>query len=619
MTASAQASLSELEYPGRFLRTVDFPFGKAAIIVALQFVTTVFEGAGVATLIPLFELTAAGGDVAAMTEQSRLWTLAAAAFERVGLPMTVYSLMALLFLVVVLRQGFKAVTQIYYSKVQNECIRDARVLGFSRALAARIGYHEDGAAGDLVNDLITDMERAMGVIFGVVYSIGSVILLIGYTIIITAITSWSIIAMIVLVIFFGLILRNIFRRSLQTSEEIAGLNRDLSAFLIEKLQSVRLIRLSGAQASERGALSGIVSDLCARRVHLVQLGTRVPLIVEPIAFVLVMAFMVISTTVFELKFEIVFLVLGLLVRLLPVVQELATTFQGILSAWGSLISVDQRLEDLEAAREETGGDLVFRPLERGIQLEHIGFRYDGTSEQQALSDVSLSIPAGQLTGVVGPSGAGKSTLVDILVRLRDPAEGRVLIDGRPITEFGLASIRSGIGFVAQSPQVFNQTIADHIRYSHPDADDSEVREAAALAGAAEFIERLEAGYDTVVGEQGVKLSGGQRQRLDLARAVIRPTALLILDEPASGLDAHSQEHLHRALLRIRERTGTTIILIAHGFSMVIDADQIIVLDRGRVVGQGTHDELIEERGWYASAFEKQVRGVLHPSKLSTVT
>ena len=619
MTDTAPVRLAELSYPGRFLRTVGFPYGKAALIIAFQFATTIFEGAGVATLIPLFELTAAGGDVAAMTEQSRLWTMVADLFDRLGLPLKLYSLLTVLFLLVLCRQGLKAVTQIYYSKVQNECIRDARVLGFSRALAARIGYHDDSVTGDIVNDLITDMERAMGVVFGVVYSVGSIILLTAYMTIITAVTSWSIIAMIAIIIFFGLILQNIFRRSLQTSEVIARLNRDLSTFLIEKLQSIRLIRLSGAQTSERKALSDIASDLCERRVHLVHLATRVPLIVEPMAFIMVMTFMVVSTTVFGLKFEIVFVVLGLLARLLPVVQELATTCQGILSAWGSLDSVDERLQSLDTAKEETGGGHQFTHLARGIEVENVGFRYDMEDRQQALNGISMIIPAGRLTALVGPSGAGKSTLVDVLARLRDPNEGQVLFDGRPARDFNVESLRDGIAFVPQDPQIFNQTIAEHIRYGHPGATDGEVEAAARLAGATEFIADLAQRYDTMVGEFGVRLSGGQRQRLDLARAVARHHPILILDEPASGLDAHSQEHLQQALLRIRQETDTTIILIAHGFSMVVDADQIVVLEAGRIVGQGTHDQLMTQGGWYAQAFEKQFRGVLRAGNFSAIS
>ena len=581
------------------------------MIVVLQFTTTVAEGAGVALLIPLFELTSAGGDISAMTDQSRLWTLVVAAFEWTGLSFDIYNLMAALFAVVLIRQSLKAITQVYYSKTQNECIRDARVLGFSRALEAQIDYHDETATGDIVNDLITDTERAMGVIFGVVFSIGSIILLSAYTLIVASVTSWSIIAMIAIVCFFGILLRNIFRHSLKTSAVIADLNRSLSAFLFEKLQSVRLIRLSGATGSEGRAFADIAADLSKRRVELVTLGAKIPLIVEPLAFILIMAFLVVGTTVLELKFELTILVLGLLVRLLPVVQELATTVQGILAAWGSLAAVDNRLQSLEIAKEDMGGGRAFESIRRGIEIADVNFRYDGSKENSALRQVSFSIPAGRLTAIVGPSGAGKSTLIDLLVKLRKPRSGRILIDDVSIGEFELAKLRRGIAFVPQSPQIINQTIEEHIRYSYPDATDEEVRAAADLSGAAEFVDDLPNRYETMVGEAGIRLSGGQRQRLDLARAVVRPCPVLILDEPASGLDAHSQEHLQQALNRIREQRDTTIILIAHGFSLVMDADQIVVLQDGTVADSGKHHQLMSAKnGWYPQAFAKQFKGAI---------
>jgi ABC-type multidrug transport system fused ATPase/permease subunit len=519
--------------------------------------------------------------------------------------------MAVLFVVVLIRQCLKATTQIYYSKTQNECIRDVRVLGFSRALGAQIAYHDRAATGEMVNDLITDTERAMGVVFGVVFSIGSIILLLAYTLIVASFASWSVLAMIAIIFFFGILLRNIFRHSLKTSTAIAGLNRNLSAFLFEKLKSVRLIRLSGAANSETRDFAKLATDLSKRRIQLVTLGAKIPLIVEPLTFFLLMTFLVVGTTLLNLKFELMILVLGLLVRLLPVVQELATTGQGILAAWGSLEAVNNRLLSLGTAREDSGGGRPFETVRRGIEVAEVDFRYDGSDGTTALRNTSFFIPAGSLTAIVGPSGAGKSTLIDLLVKLRKPRSGRILIDDVSIGEFELAKLRRGIAFVPQSPQIINQTIEEHIRYSYPDATDEEVRAAADLSGAAEFVDDLPNRYETMVGEAGIRLSGGQRQRLDLARAVVRPCPVLILDEPASGLDAHSQEHLQQALNRIREQRGTTIILIAHGFSLVMDADQIVVLQDGTVADSGKHHQLMSAKnGWYPQAFAKQFKGAI---------
>ncbi len=230
-----------------------------------------------------------------------------------------------------------------------------------------------------------------------------------------------------------------------------------------------------------------------------------------------------------------------------------------------------------------------------LTLEHVAFGY--TDDAPVLKDVSFAIEPGQVVGVVGPTGSGKSTVLSLIPRFYDPKSGRVLIDGKSVDTFKLASLRAMVGFVLQETVLFRGTIKENIAYGRPGATDDEVIAAAKLANADEFISRMPHGYDTVVGERGDTLSGGQRQRIGIARAVIRNSPIMILDEPTAALDTESERLVIEGLQRLMK--GRTVIMIAHRLSTIRDADKIIVLKDGVVAEEGTNDELIARGGVYA--------------------
>jgi ATP-binding cassette subfamily B protein len=236
-----------------------------------------------------------------------------------------------------------------------------------------------------------------------------------------------------------------------------------------------------------------------------------------------------------------------------------------------------------------------------IKFENVSFAYD--PERQILKDVSFEVPAGKMVAIVGPSGAGKSTISRILFRFYELTSGRVLIDGQDIRDVTQASLRAAIGMVPQDTVLFNDTILYNIRYGRPEASDAQVREAARLAQIHDFIMTLPQGYDSLVGERGLKLSGGEKQRVAIARTILKSPPILMLDEATSALDSHTEKEIQDALERVaRERTS---LVIAHRLSTVVHADNIIVLDQGVIVEQGTHLELLARGGLYASLWARQ--------------
>jgi ATP-binding cassette, subfamily B, bacterial len=239
-----------------------------------------------------------------------------------------------------------------------------------------------------------------------------------------------------------------------------------------------------------------------------------------------------------------------------------------------------------------------------IELERVTFAYP-TQPTPALEDFSARIQSGRLIALVGPSGAGKTTLTTLIPRFYDPQQGRVLIDGHDVRDLALASLRSHIGIVFQDTFLFHASIRANLLYARPDATEDDLVAAARAAYIHDFIAELPDGYDTIVGERGHRLSGGEKQRIAIARVILKDARILILDEATSNLDSVSEQLIQAALKPLF--TGRTSIVIAHRLSTILAADQILVLDGGRLVEHGTHHELYERGGLYATLYEQQFR------------
>ncbi len=285
----------------------------------------------------------------------------------------------------------------------------------------------------------------------------------------------------------------------------------------------------------------------------------------------------------------------------PLVQMAGIGTQ-ITDAFAGLDRIRELLElpterDRDAAREPVG------PLRGSIAFEDVWFEYE--TGVPVLKGVSFEAPAGTTTALVGPSGSGKSTLVSLVLAFGDPGRGQVLADDRDLSTLALEDYRSQLGVVLQDNFLFDGTIRENMGYSKPGATDDEIRRAAAVANADEFIDRFDDTYATVVGERGVKLSGGQRQRIAIARAILADPRILVLDEATSSLDSESEALIRDGLKALRQ--GRTTFVIAHRLSTIVSADQILVMDRGQIVERGTHAELRWAGGLYQRLYEMQHR------------
>jgi len=259
--------------------------------------------------------------------------------------------------------------------------------------------------------------------------------------------------------------------------------------------------------------------------------------------------------------------------------------------------------DTKLTIKEIEGSSGLKVERANIEFKNISFSYP-TSKEKAINSINFSIEGGSTAALVGHSGAGKSTIINLLPRFYDPTNGQIKIDGQNIHEVSLKSLRKNISLVSQDIILFDDTVKANIAYAKLDASDEEIKRACDFAAATEFIEKLPNSYETIIGENGIRLSGGQKQRISIARAILKNSPIILLDEATSSLDADSEEKVQNAIINLTK--NKTTLVIAHRLSTIIRADKIIIIDQGELIESGTHNELLKNSSIYKNLYSKQL-------------
>jgi len=389
------------------------------------------------------------------------------------------------------------------------------------------------------------------------------------------------------------------RRERQRSRLAQDRVADLGAYATETLGALPLVQAFTAESRAATRFAALAEDAVAAQL------ARVRVRAVMILAVILLGFGAITFTLWTGGREVVAgrLSGGTLSAFVFYAVLVASSAASMSEVWGEVQRAGgaaERLGELLDQRPAIRAPAHPRPLppvSGRVAFERVTFRYPSRPERPALQDVSFALAPGETVALVGPSGAGKSTVFQLLLRFHDPDQGRVLLDGADLRDLDPAAFRARIALVPQEPAIFGASVAENIRFGRPDATDAELRAAARAAAADGFIEALPEGYDTFLGERGLRLSGGQRQRIAIARAVLRDAPVLLLDEATSALDAESEALVQQALARLAR--GRTTLVIAHRLATVRGADRILVLDEGRLVAEGTHEALLREGGLYA--------------------
>ena len=468
-----------------------------------------------------------------------------------------------------------------------------------------LSFYERRQTGDMVVRLTSDIDAAEDLIASVLQIALDVITIVGMTAVMFYLDwRFSLIGLSVAPALFVMVYRYT-RRIRNAAREVKANESALASVVQEAMASARVVKAFATEDHEeqrldRESKANVAVSLKARSLK-ARLAPMVDVIVA-IGTCLVLWFgvrLVLSDALTAGALLVFITYLGKMYKPMKDLSKMTDTLSKAAVGFeriAEILNIERQIRDRPGARPAP-------PFKGRVEFAHVRFGY--TDDQTVLEDLSLRVEPGQHVALVGPTGSGKSTLLCLLPRLYDPRRGRVLIDGQDVRDFKLDSLRGQISFVLQDTLLFRATVAQNIAYGRPDATPEQILRAAQMAHADEFIRKLPNGYETMLGERGETLSGGQRQRLAIARALIRDSSILLLDEPSASLDAESEALIFEGLEALT--AGRTSITIAHRLATVRNADRIFVLDQGRIVESGTHNELIAANGLYARLYRIQFR------------
>ena len=515
------------------------------------------------------------------------------AMKYAGIPPSLGSVLAIFVLLVLVRSVFYIFSRFFIVKTRYRLQGNVLLGTFDDFFNARWAFFSSNKQGTLLNTFTREVTN-VGEAYEVISNYIAYVIQCCIFILVPFYISWKV-AMVSLgcailfmlpFVFFG----KIGYRLGQINTKMA--NKMISV-IQESIGSAKIILGFGKQAKSLQSLSRAFESLSRATIKSQTLTNAIPQMYYPFGILVLVITMYVGRTFANTLSEIV-AVLYSFMRILPIVGNIMAQRTYVNHFFPSYEQVTE-LRRNAAELRQTSGARPFPGLTSTIRLEKVSFAY--SDDEAVLKDVDMDIRKGKMIAVVGRSGSGKSTLIDIIMGFNQPLQGTISIDGMPLREFDILSYRNRLGYVPQESTLFNMSIRDNLLWAKEDATESDIFEACDIANASEFIRDLPEGYETMVGDRGVRLSGGQIQRIALARAVLRKPDILILDEATSSLDTQSERLIQHAIENIAK--STTVIIVAHRLSTIINADHIYVLEEGRVIEEGTHAELISKNGSFS--------------------
>lgn len=577
-----------------------YPWGIPTIVI-LGILSSLSEGLGISLFIPLlqgFDKTNSSGD-----SGNNLLDFINQLFLHFPPNNRIVIIALCIFGTILLKNCISYSNTSLFSWLNSRIGHRLRAGIFNQLLSTSYSFLESQESGNLLNTLATETWRtgqALGILVNIIICICTIFV---FTTLLLLI-SWKLTLLVALGL--GLIsttIQLVTRKVKNLGQQALEVNKILGNRMWEGLAGMKVIRAFGRESYEQERFDVASKEVRNTFLKLDMLSGVVNPLSEVLSVVLLLYILVVALLQDRAALPTLLTFIFILYRLQPQVKQLDSYRVGLMALTSSVEDV-MSLLDRSDKPYIFSGRIPFEGLQKAISFESVTFRYN-PQEKPAVQDISLCIPRGKTTALVGPSGAGKSTLIGLLCRFYDVTEGEIYVDGCPLRQLNLESLRSRLAIVSQDIHMFSATIRENIAYGRLEATEDEIIAAAKLANADEFISQFPYGYETKVGDRGIRLSGGQRQRIALARAIVRNPEILILDEATNALDTISENLIQEALNTLSQ--NRTVIVIAHRLSTIEQADQIIVLEEGRVIEQGKLQHLLKLDGLFAKLYHLQYR------------
>lgn len=568
-------------------------------VIGSSLFAALLEGFGLSFLLPIIEL--ARSDSGAPSDPSGAMELFVDLYAFVNVPLNLETVVVGVALVMTARYGSTFLVAWFRGILQASYIRDLQVRAFESALEAEVSYFDRRGSDEVLNTIVTEIKYSGNLLRTVTQLIEQGLLALMYLAI--AIYLAPQLTFLAAVVLGGLtfVLRYGLESGFDVGDRVANANENLQEQVQAGTQGIRDVKLftmtDELAESVRGAASGLSSATISLQRNQSALDNLYQLVTAITVFLLIY----LAVTISSLSLASLGVFLFAMFRLAPRMSTLNNKVYRIEGYLPHAVRTQAFIDELEASREDWEGGRPLPDRIESVTFDDVSFGYE--TGEEIFDGLSISLDSDEFVAFVGPSGAGKSTIVSLLTRMYEPDEGTIRADGTPIDEFDLDDWRSRLSVVRQHPYIFNDTLRENIVIANREATQADIERVCEIASVTEFLDDLPDGYDTVLGDDGVRLSGGQKQRVAIARALLKDADYLILDEATSDLDAGIEEQVHGAIESMERDYG--VLVIAHRLSTVINADTIAAVEDGHIVESGKHEELLEQGGIYASLFESQ--------------